>query len=219
MFQILTPRCLPTPSAPLRKSTGLVATIRRLRPSARSFGGLQRPGLPQRLSSPARHVQPEPSRRRLRVGSPALDRPPNARLGNEQRRRGCFLVDRRLFARLTSLSEQLLRRQAMPPRHFANGSALRANFRDNGRLPIHAPRSPTARARKDLDPPRRRPIKLRHVFEMDMSRSPLSLRLSLPMLRKTGGARTPATLCLGFCSAALGRGWRRCSRDVVIVYR
>jgi hypothetical protein len=40
---------------------------------------------------------------------------------------------------------------------------FRAAFRDNG-LPIRAPRSPTARARKDLYPPRRRTIKLRHVF-------------------------------------------------------
>ena len=90
------------------------------------------------------------------------------------------------------------RRAIMPPRHLANARAFRAAFRENRHLALRAPRSPTARARKDLDPPRRRQIKFRHVCVGAPYRSDYCRRCS----NKTDGGKTPVI----FIRASLASG-------------
>src|SRR5258705_4628411 len=157
-----------SPSAPLRKSTGLVATITRTAPVGPITAGLQR--AQHRLNS--LHVRAaahsdryavdldldRPSTRlSLALRGLALTADSRCRRGNIHHRRherqSIRVRNPNLgFSQLTSPAKQLLGRQAMPSRNTRNRVTARHDLRDNPGLVFITKRSPTTCTGEDLQP-------------------------------------------------------------------
>src|SRR5258708_3544290 len=154
------------PSAPLRKSTGLVATITRTAPVGPITRRHRSNSLHVRTAAdPYRHavdldLNRSSTRLSLALRGFALAANRRCRRGNIHDRwhelQSIRLRKPNLgFSHLPTPAKQLLWRQSMPSRHTRNRVAARHDLRDDPRLVLITNRTPTARAGETFQAARR----------------------------------------------------------------